>query len=357
MQQATANHASGGTIRGNAAILRVKTIIHIELPTPDTPELIAYAQHLGRSIARHPYAISQPLNNAAQIELVKAALQQGVPTIAATRSFPQAIDHVPVLRYHLDNDHLIIAEHPSPDLFAPSLADHRLSIAPGPPFEFSWDKQPPHLNAQPAPPADAGHADADQPITYWPDQAAIVFRTREIHGGLSSMANGYTIRLGELKFPTVEHIFQACRFPLHQHAQAEIMAQDNPVSARKTAERHAELTRPDWQYVSVDIFYWCNRLKTAQHYDPMQVLFNSTGDLPIVLRTFNDPVWGASARNDGSFVGHNIAGRVMENIRAELREQTRAEFTRPPQPPDITDLTLAGRSAHHIIADERSSYD
>ena len=55
---------------------------------------------------------------------------------------------------------------------------------------------------------------------------SIVFRkTKEAFGGLSNMAPGFPIKIGEIEIGTSEALYQACRFPHSEDIQRMIIEQ------------------------------------------------------------------------------------------------------------------------------------
>ena len=52
----------------------------------------------------------------------------------------------------------------------------------------------------------------------------VVFRvTTGEFGGLSNMAAGFPVEIGDIRVPTIEALYQACRYPDFPMYQAEIL--------------------------------------------------------------------------------------------------------------------------------------
>src|SRR3954451_106295 len=78
----------------------------------------------------------------------------------------------------------------------------------------------------------------------------IVFnRTREAFGGLSNMAAGYPLCVNEIRVPTTEALYQACRFPHLPVVQDLIIRQASPMTAKMKSKPHRAETRSDWDQV------------------------------------------------------------------------------------------------------------
>jgi N-glycosidase YbiA len=138
------------------------------------------------------------------------------------------------------------------------------------------------------------------------------YSTREVYGALSNFAL-YPIELDGLRWPTVEHYFQAQKFAGTPHVEAIRQAPSPTVAARMGRSRARPL-RPDWALVKDEIMLRAVRAKFAQHAD-LAALLLSTGDALIVERSRRDRYWGAGA--DGS--GANNLGLILMTVRAELR--------------------------------------
>jgi hypothetical protein len=137
------------------------------------------------------------------------------------------------------------------------------------------------------------------------------YGTREAYGAFSNFAP-YSIELDGLRWPTVEHYFQAQKFVGTTHVEAIRLAPSPTIAARMGRSRTRPL-RPDWEVVKDEIMLRAARAKFAQHMD-LAALLLSTGDALIVEQSRRDRYWGAGA--DGS--GMNKLGRILMTVRAEL---------------------------------------
>ena len=183
---------------------------------------------------------------------------------------------------------------------------------------------------------------------------SIAFRkTKEHYGGLSNMASGFPIVVNGIRIPTSEALYQACRYPNRPEVQRLIIGQRSPMTAKMKAKRFIGDTRRDWDNVRVRIMRWCLRVKLAQHWTTFGRLLLSTGDAPIVEDSRKDAFWGAKRTNDGELVGTNALGRLLMELREELKEPNHNQL-RSVAPPPIPDFLLDSRPIGHISASDRA---
>ena len=141
------------------------------------------------------------------------------------------------------------------------------------------------------------------------------YHVSEEHGCFSNFAP-YPIDLDGRIWPTSEHYFQAQKFLDAEHQETIRQAKSPRIAARMGRDRKRPL-RPDWEAVKVDLMRQSLRAKFTQHQDIQQVLL-STGDAQLVEHTEKDSYWGDGG--DGS--GKNVLGRLLMEIRDELRKET-----------------------------------
>ena len=81
---------------------------------------------------------------------------------------------------------------------------------------------------------------------------------------------------------------------------------------------------------------WCLRVKLAQNWDSFGRLLLSTGDSPIVEDSRKDAFWGAKRADEG-LIGTNALGRLLMELREELKEpdQDRLKVVEPPPIPNF----------------------
>ena len=145
-----------------------------------------------------------------------------------------------------------------------------------------------------------------------PQPVIAFYSTRETYGAFSNFAP-YPFELDGLRWPTVEHYFQAQKFAGTPHVEA-IRQAPSPMVAARMGRSRARPLRSDWDQVKDEIMLRAVRARFAQHAD-LAALLRSTGDALIVERSRRDRYWGAGA--DGS--GANKLGQILMTVRAELR--------------------------------------
>jgi len=133
------------------------------------------------------------------------------------------------------------------------------------------------------------------------------------------MAAGFPLRINGFRVPTSEALYQACRFPDLPDVQREIIAQHSPMTAKMKGKPHRKATRSDWDNVRHNVMRWCLRVKLAQHYEDFGRLLLATKEKPIVEQSRKDQYWGAILIHDGTLVGENVLGRLLMELRDELK--------------------------------------
>jgi N-glycosidase YbiA len=123
-------------------------------------------------------------------------------------------------------------------------------------------------------------------------------------------------------WPTSEHYFQSQKFKDVEHQERIRKAKSPMIAARMGRDRKKPLRR-DWESVKVAIMREVVRAKFNQHDDIRQILL-STGNSKIVEHTENDSYWG----DGGNGSGKNMLGRILMEIREELRRTAADESTR-----------------------------
>jgi len=184
---------------------------------------------------------------------------------------------------------------------------------------------------------------SDQVRTYSRAESVVFLKTDEPFGGLSNMAGGYPIRVNGIRILTSEALYQACRFPHLPDVQRMIIGENSPMTAKMRSKPYRKDSRRDWDQVRVRIMRWCLRMKLASNWSAFSELLLRTGDRPIVEQSRKDDFWGAKAVGDGStLVGMNVLGRLLMELREQVKENGRDAFLRV-DTPGIPDFQLLGR--------------
>jgi type I restriction enzyme S subunit len=191
--------------------------------------------------------------------------------------------------------------------------------------------------------------------TYRRADCAVFRKTAEEYGGLSNMAPGFPVRINGVRILTVEALYQACRFPHLPEVQRKIIEQTSPMTAKMVGKPYRADSRPDWDRVRVKIMRWVLRLKLAMHWTQFSALLLSTGERPIVEDSRKDDFWGAMPSGPDTLVGMNVLGRLLMELREEIKQGVEL---RQVAPAAISDLLLYGKAigAIDFRADESQSY-
>ena len=178
------------------------------------------------------------------------------------------------------------------------------------------------------------------------------------------MAAGFPLQINGVKVRTSEALYQACRFPDYPYIQREIVLQRSPMSAKmKSKPYRGEHTRSDWGRVRVNVMRWSLRVKLVQNWDKFSTLLLETGDKPIVEDSRRDDFWGAKRLDEDFLKGANILGRLLVELREEIRKHGKGAFVKvePPAPEKIPDFLFYGKSIGVIeskpVCTEKSSQD
>jgi len=166
--------------------------------------------------------------------------------------------------------------------------------------------------------------------------------TKAKFGGLSNMAGGFPLRVNGILVPSAEALYQACRFTHLPDIQQLIIDQKSPMTAKMVSKPHRGKTRGDWMKVRVRVMRWVLRVKLAMHWKRFGELLLETGDLPIVEDSRRDDFWGALRQDDGTLVGMNVLGRLLMELREQLK-QPGSDALRMVDPPPVADLLLMGQ--------------
>jgi ribA/ribD-fused uncharacterized protein len=147
------------------------------------------------------------------------------------------------------------------------------------------------------------------------DQAQRVIKfygTGGDYGCFSNFAHS-PIRLNGCTWPTVEHYFQAQKFPDTDYEEAIRQAR-SPAKAKAMGRSRKYCLRRDWEAVKDGIMRQAVLGKFTQHPDLRAVLL-ATGDALLVEDSPTDAYWGIGSHGGGK----NKLGRILMSVREELR--------------------------------------
>lgn len=127
----------------------------------------------------------------------------------------------------------------------------------------------------------------------------------------------YGFELDGVKWPTVEHYFQAQKFTSsssNEHRE-RIRTSNSPRQAKALGQSRLHAIRPHWDAVREDVMRTALRAKFSE--PALRALLLSTGDRPLVEDSPYDPYWGTG--KDGR--GKNRLGVLLMELRDELRKE------------------------------------
>lgn len=134
------------------------------------------------------------------------------------------------------------------------------------------------------------------------------------YGEFSNFAY-YDIKINGVVWQTVEHYFQTQKFTDKAY-QKKIRTASSPMLAAQLGRDRKQKLRKDWESAKVNVMRTALLAKFTQHSDLQELLF-STNDCKLVEHTANDSFWG----DGGNGKGKNMLGRLLMQIRDEIREQ------------------------------------
>lgn len=177
------------------------------------------------------------------------------------------------------------------------------------------------------------------PTSYSPRECVVFKKTKERYGGLSNMAAGYPVRIGEVGIRTSEALYQACRFPHASDVQEKILSQTSPMAAKMVSKPYRrERSRQDWDKINIEVMWWCLRVKLVQNWRSFGTLLQETDEKSIVEESRRDSFWGAVPQGE-TLRGMNVLGKLLVKLRDEYRSSTEPFDV---DPPEIESFLLLG---------------
>jgi ribA/ribD-fused uncharacterized protein len=186
--------------------------------------------------------------------------------------------------------------------------------------------------------------------TYQRNECITFRKTKEAFGGLSNMAGGYPLNVNGIHILTSEALYQACRFPHLPDVQKLIIAQNSPMTAKMKSKPYRDQSRLDWDAIRIKIMRWCLRVKLLQNWNKFGDLLLSTEDKPIVEDSHKDDFWGAIPIDSEKLVGVNALGRLLMELREELR--TNPNSLQLVEVLNIPDFLLLRQSIKNLSSDD-----
>jgi predicted NAD-dependent protein-ADP-ribosyltransferase YbiA (DUF1768 family) len=187
---------------------------------------------------------------------------------------------------------------------------------------------------------------------YTKENAAWFLSKQDPRWELSNMAGGMTIywpveRCEKNRWGSSEHLYQATKYGTHVLCLPESAPDTDPcVRRRIRAQRSsrgakmtqkcavtAGLVRPDWDdpnnEVRIQAMIWVVELKL--YWNPLTFgrVLQETGTQPIVEISRKDAFWGCKVAADGTLIGVNALGKILERVRLRSAEIKAGKFSFP----------------------------
>jgi len=142
---------------------------------------------------------------------------------------------------------------------------------------------------------------------------AIKFYSKiEAYGEFSNFSP-HEIEMDGKLYPTIEHYFQAMKFPGHEQAE-KIWLAANPMIAKKLGRSRQAPLRSDWEEVKLQFMRAAVRQKFTAH-RALQDLLLQTGNEELIEAAPSDYFWGCGKNG----TGQNWLGKILMEVRQELR--------------------------------------
>jgi ribA/ribD-fused uncharacterized protein len=131
----------------------------------------------------------------------------------------------------------------------------------------------------------------------------------------SEFSNFYPspIVMGVVTWPTVEHYFQAQKFPGDSDLQSAILSAQTPAAAKKLGRTRSSHFRADWEEVKEMVMLEALQAKFEQNQN-LGALLKSTGTAPLKEKAAWDNYWGTGKTGNG----RNRMGELLMIVRGSL---------------------------------------
>jgi ribA/ribD-fused uncharacterized protein len=119
-------------------------------------------------------------------------------------------------------------------------------------------------------------------------------------------------------WPTVEHYFQAAKFPGNPTYQEQIRQAKTAAQAKKLGASKEQKIREDWDAYRISVMEKAVRAKFEQN-ESLRKLLLSTGNKELAEASPTDYFWGIGKKKNGE----NRLGKILMNLRKDLASAER----------------------------------
>ena len=152
-------------------------------------------------------------------------------------------------------------------------------------------------------------------------ELAPFMRSKDRYGRLSNMTGGFPMTVAGTPHSGPESLYQALKFPDRPDIQKDIGRQPNGMAAKKRAYRPDNPhVRPDWDRVKPYAMMVALGTKLRRHPDAFAAALMETSGRLCVEVSYRDFYWGAKPQGDGSYLGRNVLGRLLTELRRNLEQ-------------------------------------
>jgi ribA/ribD-fused uncharacterized protein len=116
-------------------------------------------------------------------------------------------------------------------------------------------------------------------------------------------------------WPTVEHYYQAMKFPQDADWQEQIRQAPTPMRAKRMGTDRSHPVRADWEAIKERVMKTATRAKFQQNSVALALL-QKTGQRQLVYQNKGDSFWGTG--RDGE--GRNRLGEILMEVRRDLKD-------------------------------------
>lgn len=129
-------------------------------------------------------------------------------------------------------------------------------------------------------------------------------------------------------WPTVEHYFQAMKFPTNVEYQEEIRSAKTPAKAKSLGRKDSNV-REDWETHRLTVMETALREKFSDRHPELKAKLLETGNILLRDASPQDNFWGIGRKK----LGQNNLGKILMKIRKELQDATAIPVSTPaPEP-------------------------
>ena len=117
-------------------------------------------------------------------------------------------------------------------------------------------------------------------------------------------------------WPTVEHYFQAQKFPADPVLQEKVRAAKTALGAKRLGRTKTAAFRTDWETIKDEVMYTGIKAKFQQN-PVLATLLLETGSAWLIEKAPRDSYWGSGPNG----CGKNKTGHIIMRVRQDLASQ------------------------------------